>query len=136
MKYENNRAYLADFLTRAMHDVDFGPVVRSYRLDKRNLEYYFFAKCPEEVLDVNVYETLGGELHQADSSSFLKRRFLFVKNQDEKNELDELMQRKGYESHDDHYQNGVIFAFKYQDGIVYASKSCRKFLGESPYRQR
>ena len=58
------------FLSLSPKNSDFGPRVRSYRIDYRHDAFYFFAKCPEEVLDVEVFSILGGEMHQADSTSF------------------------------------------------------------------
>ena len=43
------------FLSLSPKNSDFGPRVRSYRIDYRHDAFYFFAKCPEEVLDVEVY---------------------------------------------------------------------------------
>jgi hypothetical protein len=100
--------------------------VRSYRIDYRHDAFYFFAKCPEEVLDVEVFDILGGELHQADSTSFTPRRFLYVEKKESTTELDDLMKIKGFEKRDDFYESRYLMAFPHQKGLVYAVRNCRK----------
>jgi len=75
------------FLSLSRKNSDFGPCVRSYRIDYRHDAFYFFAKYPEEVLDVEVFSILGGEMHQADSTSFTPRRFLYVEKKESAAEL-------------------------------------------------
>jgi hypothetical protein len=114
------------FLSLSPKNSDFGPCVRSYRIDYRHDAFYFFAKCPEEVLDVEVYDILGGELHQADSTSFTPRRFLYVEKKESATELDALMKIKGFEKQDDFYASRYLMAFPHQNGLVYAVRNCRK----------
>jgi hypothetical protein len=118
------------YLTFSLHDVDLGPVVKQYRLDKSNEEYYFFRKCPEKVLEVEVYHFLGGEFHQVDSTSFTARRYLYMPLNFTGQELDELMIKKGFEKKSGKYESRHLVAYPYKEGIVYASKSCGKNLGE------
>ena len=47
--------YYFSLLTHRHPDYNFGDVVRNYRLDANQEEFYFFPKCPEEILDVEVY---------------------------------------------------------------------------------
>ncbi len=118
------------FLSLSPKNSDFGPRVRSYRIDYRHDAFYFFAKCPEEVLDVEVFDILGGELHQADSTSFTPRRFLYVEKKESVAELDALMQMKGFEKQDNFYESRYLMAFPHQNGLVYTVKNCRKSFGE------
>ena len=118
------------YLTFSLHDVDLGPVVKQYRLDNSNEEYYFFRKCPEKVLEVEVYHFLGGEFHQVDSTSFTARRYLYMPLNFTDHELDELMIKKGFEKKSGKYESRHLVAYSYKEGIVYASKSCGKNLGE------
>jgi len=123
------------FLSLSPKNSDFGTCVRSYRIDYRHDSFYFFAKCPEEVLDVEVYAILGGELHQADSTSFTPRRFLHVEKKETAAELDELMKIKGFEKQGESYVSRYLMAFPYNNGLVYSVKNCRKNFGEAPDRQ-
>jgi hypothetical protein len=124
------------FLSLSPKNSDFGPCVRSYRIDYRHDAFYFFAKCPEEVLDVEVFSILGGEMHQADSTSFTPRRFLYVEKKESAAELNALMKIKGFEKQDDFYESRYLMAFPHQNGLVYTVKNCRKSFGEAPDRQR
>jgi hypothetical protein len=75
-------------------------------------------------------------MHQADSTSFTPRRFLYVEKKESAAELDALMKIKGFEKQDDFYESRYLMAFPHQNGLVYTVKNCRKSFGEAPDRQR
>ena len=100
----------ADLLFKPTSELNFGKKIRSYILDQNQPEYSFFAKCPEEVLDVEVYEIPNGELHVAEIPLFPPRRFLFLKEKD------------------DTLLNAHVIVMSFNDGFVYVSKSCRYVL--------
>lgn len=126
--------YYFALLTHQLPDLDFGPVVRTYRLDSSKEEFYFFSKCPEKILDVEVYQLGGLEIHEADSTSFTPKRFLFMKQPQlaEMENLDDYSAQNGFEKKAYLYESQNMAAFLYQDGMVFASRSCRKNFGESP----
>jgi hypothetical protein len=123
---------LYGFLSLSPKLSNFGPNVKSYRIDHRYHEFYFFAKCPEAVLDVEVFALLGGELHQADSTSFTPRRFLYVEKKETDAELDALMKIKGFEKQGESYVNRYLITFPYKNGFIYTVKNCRRNFGEGP----
>jgi hypothetical protein len=100
-----------DYLFQPFRELQLGKIQRHYKVDKRHQEFYFFAKCPEEVLDVDVYELPTGELHVAEISLFPPRRFLFLKEKD------------------DSILHSHVISIDFNDGVVYASMSCRFVLG-------
>ena len=121
-------------LTHRHPDYNFGDVVRSYRLDANQEEFYFFPRCPEKILDVEVYMIGGLEMHQVDSTSFTPKRFLFMKQPRlfEMDDLDAYLAQNGYEKKGDLFESRNMVAFLYKDGMVFASRSCRKNFAESP----
>ena len=108
MKNQKIDSYLL-FLPNS--ELVFGEIIRSYKVDKNDKEFYFFRKCPEEVLDVDVYEIPSGELHVAASLYGTPKRFIYSA---EKN--DELLKL-------DH-----VIEMNFKEGYVYVSKSCRFIL--------
>lgn len=123
---------LFHFLTSSSREIDMGPVVRQYKLDQRQLEYYFFTKMPETTLNIVVYECYGGEIHQVDSAEFRVRRFLYTPTKFVDEELDDLMVKKGFVKSNGKYESKYLVAIPYKDGLVYASRSCRWNFGEGP----
>lgn len=107
-----------------------GPVVRQYKLGQNQPEYYFFTKMPEATLNIAVYECLGGEIHQVDSAAFRVRRFLYTPTKFVDEELDDLMQKKGFVKLKDKFESKYLVAIPFKDGLVYASRSCRWNFGE------
>jgi hypothetical protein len=101
----------ADLLFLPNSELNFGKKIRSYILDNHQTEYSFFARCPMDVLDVDVYELPSGELHVAEISLFPPRRFLFLKEKD------------------DSILHSHVITIDFNDGVVYASMSCRFVLG-------
>jgi hypothetical protein len=102
----------SDLLFAPSRELTLGEKIRSYKVDKRHKEFLFFAKCPDEVLDVDVFELPeGGELHIAEVVFGSPKRFLFLK---EKNESLLITH---------------VIEMNFNDGFVYASKSCRFVLG-------
>lgn len=101
----------ADLLFLPTSELNFGKKIRSYILDNHQPEYSFFARCPMDVLDVDVYELPSGELHVAEIPLFPPRRFLFLKEKD------------------DTLLNAHVIVMSFNDGFVYVSKSCRFVLG-------
>lgn len=99
-----------DYLFQPFCELQLGKIQRYYRVDKSHKEFYFFAKCPEEVLDVEVYEIPNGELHVVDTYAPSPKRFMFLKEKDET-----LLQ--------DH-----VIVMSFNDGFVYTSRSCRFVL--------
>lgn len=99
-----------DYLSQPIRELQLGKVQRQYRVDKSHKEFYFFAKCPEEVLDVEVYEIPNGELHVVDTHSYSPKRFMFLKEKD------------------DSLLHAHVIVMNFNDGFVYASKSCRFVL--------
>lgn len=123
---------LFHFLTSSSREIDMGPVVRQYKLDQKQPEYYFFAKMPETTLNIVVYECYGGEIHQVDSAEFRVRRFLYTPTKFVDEELDDLMVKKGFVKFKDKYESKYLVAIPHKDGLVYASRSCRWNFGEGP----
>lgn len=80
-----------------------GPVVRQYKLDQNQPENYFFTKMPETTPKIAVYESFGGEIHQVDSAGFRIRRFLYTPTKFLDEELDDMMQKKGFVKFRDKY---------------------------------
>ena len=107
-----------------------GHVVRQYKLDQNQPEYYFFTKMPETTLNIVVFEIFGGEIHQVDSDAFRVRRFLYTPTKLVDKKLDDLMLENGFEKKERKYESRYLVAFPYQDGLVYASRSCRWNFGE------
>jgi hypothetical protein len=108
MKNQKIDSYL---LFKPKSELVFGEKIKSYKVDKSNTEFYFFPKCQEEVLDVDVYEIPSGELHVVDSLYGSPKRFIYSA---EKN--DELLKL-------DH-----VIELNFKEGFVYVSKSCRYIL--------
>lgn len=101
----------SDLLFVPSSDLTLGEKIRSYKVDRTHKEFMFFAKCPDEVLDVDVFElSEGGELHIANIMFGSPKRFIFLK---EKN---------------DFLLHSHVIAMNFNDGFVYASKSCRFVL--------
>lgn len=101
----------ADLLFIPTSELNFGKKIRTYRVDKNQREYSFFPRCPIDVLDVDVYELSTGELHVVEIPLIPPRRFIYL------NEKDETL----LHSH--------VIEMNYNDGYVYASRSCRFVLG-------
>jgi hypothetical protein len=99
-----------DYLFQPFRELQLGKIQRHYKVDKRHQEFYFFAKCPEEVLDVEVFEIPNGELHVVDTYAPSPKRFMFLKEKD-----DSLL-----EAH--------VIVMSFKDGFVYTSRSCRFVL--------
>ena len=99
-----------DYLFQPFRELQLGKIQRYYRVDKSHKEFYFFAKCPEEVLDVEVYEIPNGELHVVDTYAPSPKRFMFLKEKD-----DSLLQTQ-------------VIVMSFNDGFVYSSRSCRFVL--------
>ena len=101
----------SDFLFVPSSELTLGEKIRSYKVDRTHKEFMFFAKCPDEVLDVDVFELPeGGELHIAEVVFGSPKRFIFLK---EKN---------------DFLLHSHVIELNFNDGFVYASKSCRFVL--------
>ena len=123
---------LAYYLMSSSREINMGPVTRQYKLDQNQTEYFFFTKMPDTTLNIVVYEIFGGELHQVDSDAFRVRRFLFKPTKLVDEELDNFMMKDGFQKTSGKYESRYLIAFPYNEGIVYASKSCRWNFGESP----
>jgi len=123
---------LAYYLMSSSREINMGPMTRQYKLDQNQAEYFFFTKMPDTTLNIVVYEIFGGELHQVDSDAFRVRRFLFKPTKLVDEELDNFMLKDGFQKTSGKYESRYLIAFRYKDGIVYASKSCRWNFGESP----
>jgi len=126
--------YYFSLLTHRHPDYNFGDVVRSYRLDANQEEFYFFPRCPEKILDVEVYMLGGLEMHQVDSTSFIPKRFLYMQKPglEELENLDHYLFENGFEKKANLYESRQLVAFLHKDGMVFASRSCRKNFGEAP----
>jgi len=77
---------------------------------------------------------LGGlEMHQVDSTSFTPKRYLFMKQPRllKMDDLDAYFTQNGYEKKGYLFESRNMVAFLYKDGIAFASRSCRKNLGET-----
>ena len=123
---------LAYYLTNSSREINMGPIMRQYKLDQNQPEYYFFTKIPETTLNIVVFEIFGGEIHQVDSDAFRVRRFLYTPTKLVDKKLDDLMLENGFEKKEGKYESRYLVAFPYQDGLVYASRSCRWNFGEGP----
>jgi len=121
---------LAYYLTNSSREINMGPIMREYKLDQNQAEYFFFTKMPDTTLNIVVYESFGGELHQVDSDAFRVRRFLFKPTKLVVEELDNFMLKDGFHKTSGKYESRYLIAVPYKDGIVYASKSCRWNFGE------
>jgi hypothetical protein len=130
MKTYDYSETLAYYLMSSSREINMGPVMRQYKLDQNQAEYFFFTKMPDTTLNIVVYEIFGGELHQVDSDAFRVRRFLFKQNKLIDEELDKFMMKDGFQKTSGRYESRYLIAFPYKDGIVYASKSCRWNFGE------
>ena len=126
--------YYFSLLSHRHPDYNFGPVTKSYRLDASQEEFYFFPKCPEVILDIEVYMLGGLEMHQVDSTSFTPKRFLFMKQVSlfEMENLDDYLAQNGFEKKGELYESRQLVAIPHNDGMVFASRSCRKNFGEAP----
>jgi hypothetical protein len=120
---------LCEYLIFLRREIDFGQGERHYRLDETDPEFDFFAKCPEEILDVRVHHIYGGELHQVDTISHAPRRFFFTKTKLTEDELEDTLMFQKFLKTGDVYVHKYMIAFIYKEGIVFASKNCRKYLG-------
>jgi hypothetical protein len=127
---------LFHFLTSSSREIDMGPVVRQYKLDQNQPEYYFFTKMPESTLNIAVFNCYGGEIHQVDSDAFRVRRFLYTPTKFVEEELDDLMVKKGFVKFKDKYESKYLVAIPHKDGLVYASRSCRWNFGEGPTKSK
>ena len=123
-------------LTSSSREIDMGPVLRQYKLDQKQPEYYFFTKMPQTTLNILVYECYGGEIHQVDSAEFRVRRFLYTPTKFAEEELDDLMVKKGFVKFKDKYESKYLVAIPHKDGLVYASRSCRWNFGEGPTKSK
>jgi hypothetical protein len=123
---------LAYYLTNSSREINMGPIMRQYKLDQNQPEYYFFTKMPETTLNIVVFEIFGGELHQLDSAEFRVRRFLYTPTKFVDEELDDLMVKKGFVKFKDKYESKYLVAIPHKDGLIYASRSCRWNFGEGP----
>jgi hypothetical protein len=121
---------LAYYLMSSSREINMGPEIRQYKLDQNQTEYFFFTKMPDTTLNIVVYEIFGGELHQVDSDAFRVRRFLFKPTKLVDEELDNFMMKDGFQKTSGKYESRYLIAFPYNEGIVYASKSCRWNFGE------
>jgi hypothetical protein len=126
--------YYFSLLSHRHPDYNFGPVTKSYRLNASQEEFYFFPKCPEVILDIEVYMLGGLEMHQVDSTSFTPKRYLFMKQASlfEMENLDDYLAQNGYEKKGGLFESRNMVAFLNKDGVVFASRSCRKNFGEAP----
>ena len=127
---------LAYYLMSSSREINMGPEIRQYKLDQNQTEYFFFTKMPDTTLNIVVYEIFGGELHQVDSDAFRVRRFLFKPNKLAAEELDNFMMKDGFQKTSGTYESRYLIAFPYNEGIVFASKSCRWNFGEGPKKSR
>ena len=123
---------LAYYLMSSSREINMGPIMRQYKLDQNQAEYFFFTKMPDTTLNIVVHEISGGELHQVDSDAFRVRRFLFKPTKLVDEELDKFMKNDGFQKSYGKYESTYLIAFPYKDGIVFASKSCRWNFGEGP----
>jgi hypothetical protein len=121
---------LCEYLIFWKRDVEFRDAIKHYRLDKSSKEFSFFAKCPEEILDIHVYQIYGGELHQVDTLSFTPRRFFYTKTTLSNEELEASLFGHSFIKKGDLYVHKYMIAFKHQDGVIFASKNCKKYLGD------
>jgi hypothetical protein len=126
--------YYFSLLSHRHPDYNFGPVTKSYRLNASQEEFYFFPKCPEVILDIEVYMLGGLEMHQVDSTSFTPKRYLFMKQASlfEMENLDDYLAQNGYEKKGGLFESRNMVAFLYNDGMVFAARSCRRNFGEGP----
>jgi hypothetical protein len=58
------------------------------------------------------------------------QRFLYTPTKFIDEELDDLMQKKGFVHLEDKYESKYLVAIPYKDGLVYAPRSCRWNYGE------
>jgi hypothetical protein len=128
-----NQDNFFDILTFAGELTSVSPE-RHYRLDKRHEQFYFFAKCPEDVLDVRVYSFEAFELHEVETTSFTPKRFLFVRPAQIQtvDDLNTYMFTNGFQLKDGVNHSRQLVAFSYEDGMLFAARSCRKNFGEAP----
>lgn len=111
-------------------EVEFQNGIRHYRLDETSDEFSFFAKCPEEILYIHVYQIFGGELHQVDTLSFTPRRFFYTKTKLTNEELDESLVALSFLKKGDLFVHKYIIAFQYKEGVIFTSKNCKRYLGD------
>ena len=128
-----NQDNFFDILTFAGELTSVSPE-RHYRLDKRHEQFYFFAKCPEDVLDVRVYSFEAFELHEVETTSFTPKLFLFVRPAQIQtvDDLNTYMFTNGFQLKDGVNHSRQLVAFSYEDGMLFAARSCRKNFGEAP----
>lgn len=105
-----NQKIDSDILFRPLSELVFGKKIKTYKVDKNDKEFYFFPKCTEEVLDVDVYEIPSGELHVVDTLFGSPKRFIYLFEKD------------------DTFLSTHVIAMNFKEGFVYVSKSCRYIL--------
>jgi hypothetical protein len=106
----SSKPIISDYLFTPIRNLKLGKLLRRYKIDKNHKEYYFFPKCPEEVLDVEVYQIPNGELHIVDTYTVSPKRFIFL------------------EEKDDTTLDSHTLVMSFNNGFVYVSKSCRFVL--------
>jgi hypothetical protein len=135
MSYLSNETWDSDIFSLLNSPFDFNQNVkaqRTYRLDKRDEWFYFFPKCLEEVLDVSVYLFEQFEIHHVETSMVHVRRCLFIPklSSEEIDELDQNMFDKGYKKNVSRYVSRSSIAFRYENGLIFTSKSSLIRLGK------
>jgi hypothetical protein len=101
---------ISSILFSPASEINLGEKRKSYKVDKSHKEFYFFSKCQEEVLDVDVYEIQGGEIHVVENFYGSPKRFVYLKERDES------------------LLSSHVLVINYNEGAVYVSKSCRFVL--------
>ncbi|MEY2792442.1 MAG: hypothetical protein RJA76_434 [Bacteroidota bacterium] len=101
---------ISSILFSPRSEINLGEKSRSYKVDKSHKEFYFFTKCPEDVLDVDVYKIEGGEIHVVENFYGSPKRFVYLKERDES------------------LLSTHVLVINYNEGAVYVSKSCRFVL--------
>ncbi len=101
---------ISSILFSPASEINLGEKSRSYKVDKSHKEFYFFSKCQEEVLDVDVYEIQGGEIHVVENFYGSPKRFVYLNERD------------------DSLLSTHVIAINHNDGVVYVSQSCRFVL--------
>jgi hypothetical protein len=135
MSYLSNETWDSDIFSLLNSPFDFNQSVkaqRTYRLDKRDEWFYFFPKCQEEVLDVSVYLFEQFEIHHVETSMVQVRRCLYIPklSSEEIDELDQNMFDKGYKKNGARYVSRSSIAFRYENGLIFTSKSSLIGLGK------
>ena len=135
MSFLSNETWDSDIFSLLNSPFDFNQNVkaqRTYRLDKRDEWFYFFPKCQEEVLAISVYLFEQFEIHHVETSMVQVRRCLFIPKLGsvEIDELDQNMFDKCYKKNGSRYVSRSSIAFKYESGLIIASKSSLIGLGK------